>query len=62
MYVERHLTSISRIANFEICVKEPLSSVSEHDLNMLYKRYELDYQAFGYTVDHSTLEIGGWEV
>ena len=52
----------SHTTNFEIFVKEPLSSVSEHDLNMLYKRYELDYQAFGYTVDHSTLEIGGWEV
>lgn len=40
---------------------EPLSSASEHDLNMLYKRYELDYRAFGYTVDHATLEIGGWD-
>ena len=53
---------IPQSTNICLTQKEPLSTVSEHDLNMLYKRYALDYQAFGYTVDHSTLEIGGWEI
>ena len=42
-------------------LQEPLSTISKDDVQKLYERYALDFQAFGYTVDSETLKIGGWE-
>jgi len=42
-------------------LKEPLSTISKEDIQKLYSRYELDFEAFGYSVDIDSLNIAGWD-